>query len=554
MPNKNIKPKCKICKEEFSTYRGLGIHVAHTHKISTKDYYDKYIKESESEGFCRTCGKPTTFVSINNGYRPFCCSKCVNSNSEVQDKIKATMLEKYGVENVSQSDIIKRKKEQTSLKNYGVKYPAQTKEIQNKMKATMLKRYGVENASQSDIIKKKKEETSLKNYGATCFLKTKEGKDNYKKAILKKYGVENISQLNSIKKKKEETTFKNYGVKNPFSSKKIINKIKNKKYKNNKFMEGCGYLSKQNIEKLYGTGWYQAGILENELVTYKYDSYLHVRYIYKIIEYNKDSKVSSNFEKDVRKFVYSICKEDILFNDRQAIKPLELDIYIPEEKLAIECNGIYWHSIEKIHNPNYHLKKTQACEKEGIRLIHITDWEWKNKKEICKSIIASAFGIYKNTIDSKDCIVKKLNISTAKQFLLNNDIQNVETGETNLGLYYKNSLVQIITLSKKENEYELIRMCTKLNTKIINGFSKLMENLPKEITKVITYVDREKSNQDIYYKNNWKYIHNTKPSYFYYCKTEDSYTRDKEYRNNTDYYLKNYNCGYAKLEWTKDSF
>ena len=31
-------------------------------------------------------------------------------------------------------------------------------------------------------------------------------------------------------------------------------------------------------------------------------------------------------------------------NDRSVIPPKELDIYIPSLKIAIECNGCYWHS------------------------------------------------------------------------------------------------------------------------------------------------------------------------------------------------------------------
>ncbi len=41
---------------------------------------------------------------------------------EVRDKAKNTIIKKYGVDNVSKSDIIKQKKVETCLNNYGVKY------------------------------------------------------------------------------------------------------------------------------------------------------------------------------------------------------------------------------------------------------------------------------------------------------------------------------------------------------------------------------------------------------------------------------------------------
>ena len=68
----------------------------------------------------------------------------------------------------------------------------------------------------------------------------------------------------------------------------------------------------------------------------------------------------------------------------QLIKPYELDICIPELKLALEFNGNYWHSDAPAL---YHLKKTQLCNEKGYRLIHIWENEWDdNKAEICSKL------------------------------------------------------------------------------------------------------------------------------------------------------------------------
>jgi hypothetical protein len=55
---------------------------------------------------------------------------------------------------------------------------------------------------------------------------------------------------------------------------------------------------------------------------------------------------------------------------------LELDIYLPEKNLAIEFDGLFWHNSNNKFK-NYHLKKTLLCEKQGIQLIHIFEYEWK---------------------------------------------------------------------------------------------------------------------------------------------------------------------------------
>lgn len=71
-------------------------------------------------------------------------------------------------------------------------------------------------------------------------------------------------------------------------------------------------------------------------------------------------------------------------NDKKVLNGKELDIYIPSKNLAIEYNGLYWHSdkatLEKNDIPNKetrmyakyrHIEKTKLCKEKNIRLIHI---------------------------------------------------------------------------------------------------------------------------------------------------------------------------------------
>lgn len=74
-------------------------------------------------------------------------------------------------------------------------------------------------------------------------------------------------------------------------------------------------------------------------------------------------------------------------NDRTVIKPKELDIYLPELKLALEYNGEYWHDEIKKRKPGYHKEKQKACEKKGIKLIEVWDSEWHADKDRFKNLI-----------------------------------------------------------------------------------------------------------------------------------------------------------------------
>jgi hypothetical protein len=62
-------------------------------------------------------------------------------SQEVRDKCKVTNLERLGVENPSQSEDIKDKKKATCLKNHGVEHPAQNTEISEKASQNAYKGY-----------------------------------------------------------------------------------------------------------------------------------------------------------------------------------------------------------------------------------------------------------------------------------------------------------------------------------------------------------------------------------------------------------------------------
>ncbi len=103
----------------------------------------------------------------------------------------------------------KEKAKNTCLQKYGVENPFQSEIIKKRIKKTNLQKYGVENPSQSIAIKQKKKETSLKNYGVTNYTKTQEYKERYKKTYLQKYGVEHPLQNREIKRKMMRTKIKN---------------------------------------------------------------------------------------------------------------------------------------------------------------------------------------------------------------------------------------------------------------------------------------------------------------------------------------------------------
>jgi hypothetical protein len=68
---------------------------------------------------------------------------------------------------------------------------------------------------------------------------------------------------------------------------------------------------------------------------------------------------------------------------------LELDIYLPDIKVAFEYNGTYWHSKEKTKITDR--IKNKICKEKNIKLITILENDWMRNKNTCLEKIRSLF-------------------------------------------------------------------------------------------------------------------------------------------------------------------
>lgn len=205
-------------------------------------------------------------------------------------------------------------------------------------------------------------------------------------------------------------------------------------------------------------------------------------------------------------------------NDRTILNKQEIDILIPEKNIAIEVNGLYWHSFNpslgKKEERNKHVNKTILASKKNIQLLHFTDWDWYNKQDIVKSIIKSKLGLT-DRIYARKCNIKECVTSEAKRFFTENHLQGFAAGKKYIGLYHNNKLVQCIVLGK--NRYnkgvELIRLATLQNITVVGGFSKLLRysNEPE----IHTYCDIDISNGRGYIAVGFKETGSTGPGYFW---------------------------------------
>lgn len=473
--------KCEICNRECKNFISLSSHVSYIHKLSSKEYYDKYLKQEDEER-CSECKKETKFVSISKGYRKFCSSKCSNSSQSTLNKIKNTNIIKYNVEHVSQRSDIKNQKKIKSQIKFETNCPFQNEKIKNKIKET------------NKI----------------------------------KLGVYYPTQNNSVKEKIRETNIKKYGVDNPFKStevKKIILDKKNKKILS-KILKFLNYI---NLELCSD---YTGEFSDIKIRCKKCDNFF-------INKWNNIQQGSgcpfcnkskySKSEKEIFEFIKSIESSEIIENSRNIIKPYELDIYIPSKSIAIEFDGLYYHSELFNKDKNYHLNKTELCEKQNIQLIHIFEDEWLFKQDVVKSKLKQILQLNNNLpkIYARKCEIREIYSKIKNEFLNKFHLQGEDKSSIKLGAFYNGELISVMTFSKGsiakgskniENIWELSRFCSNYNNHIIGIAGKLLSYFKNnyEWKKIFSYADRRWSLGNVYRQIGFEIEHTTKPNYFYY--------------------------------------
>lgn len=404
------------------------------------------------------------------------------------------------------------KAEKTNLEKYGCIAPLQNKEILDKLISTNLERYGVEHSSQLDEYKEKQKNTNIEKYGFITPLQDLEKRNN---GMIKKYGVEYPIQNIDIKNKIKNTMLDKYGFIHIFQD------LENRK--NNFDLARKKMLIDNNIISVSGNNYLlHCDICDNNVFINKYNFY--ARKMWKTILCpicNPISKQISGLEIQLQNFIKDNYQGEIILNSKSIITPYELDIYLPELKIAIEFNGIHWHS-ELYKKKNYHVNKTKMCEEKNIQLIHIFEDEWIYKQNIIKSIILNKINI-KNTISNETKILEINDNNIVKDFLEKNHIHGYIKSKIKIGLFHKNELVSIMIFGniknkfKKHNNYELLRFCDKLNTDVINSEEQIINYFIEKYkpSEIITYIDRSKFSNKLFKNIGFDFVCNTEPKYYY---------------------------------------
>lgn len=490
-----------------------------------------------------------------SGHHPW-CKVCKNkntrrgreklSNTARYNKIKESLLKKYGVDNPSKIDSAKKKREKTFIQRYGETTPLKNKEVRDKGKKTLQKTLGVDNPLKATSVKEKVKQTNLRKYGTTNPLNNNEEvKEKSRRTIKKKFGVDNVSQSDRVKEQKKSTSFANYGVDHPLKSEEIKRKV---------------ILTKYNKGEVALISWEGKDVTIPELAErYGRSSTQALRiyrtYGFEVLEnwlQNKPEFLqSSSGEQALLEFIKSNYTGEVI--SRYKLHNNELDIFLPELNLAFEFNGSYWHSFP-IVSKDFHKNKTHLCQENGIQLIHIYEIDWLINQSILKNLILSKLGKTQK-IFARDCEVRKITDSEYKSLVSVTHLQGYVPAKYRYGLFYKEELVGCMSFGsrkfnkeKQSGNFELLRFCTKGSIQVVGGASKLLSNFIKEVKpyKITSYANRDISNGNLYVALGFEFGGCTSPGLFY-VKNSQKFSRQSLQKYKLKNILPNFDTSKTEL-------
>jgi hypothetical protein len=125
-------------------------------------------------------------------------------------------------------------------------------------------------------------------------------------------------------------------------------------------------------------------------------------------------------------------------------------------------------------------------------------------------------GIIKNKIFARKCSLNIVSSKESRLFLDQNHIQGYSNSSINLGLFYQDELVSLMTFGKKRKDTELVRFCNRINLSVVGASSKLFKYYINnyEYSIIESFSDSSIFTGDMYDKLGFKFVHDTQVNYW----------------------------------------
>lgn len=509
------KEKLNELWSEYNDRFGIQLKRNHSHifewlqqnfigkTISEKAY--RYIFDGNVNDACHNCGNKTNYISYTKGFNAFCSSKC-----RAAQKSKKSHFTKTCVQCNNQFTTTKRHDRKTCSDECKFAY-LQTDAVkilqQTETKKALIQKYGVDHPSKIQTHGQSVKNTKQERWGNPNWVNPEKAKQTK----FERYDNKNYNNLEAQKK----TMMERYGVQNPSQLlqtkeaffQKVVNRIS------------------PFVEPMFDFNQYSG--VEGERYEFKcntchsvFEEYIDNGHT-PVCRTCNPSSIQSTVEFEVLEFIKTIYNGNIIHGDREILKPKELDIYLPDLNLAIEINGLYFHSQNSGGKDKwYHLQKTEQCLEKGIRLIHIFDSEWTIKRQILQNLLTSIISNKKQKIHGRKTTVKLIDYKESAQFLNNYHLQGEHRSKIRYGLFYEDKLIACMLFIKSRYDkqgYEISRWCVHPQFQIHGGFQKVLNSFINDYSpiQIVSYCDRRFFTGGTYTKAGFHLERTSEPGYYY---------------------------------------
>lgn len=256
---------------------------------------------------------------------------------------------------------------------------------------------------------------------------------------------------------------------------------------------------------------------------------------YKLATYISNSKPNKEFASLLESFNTPFDSEVFLSSpDEDPGRGFRFDFKVHNTLLEINpwpFHNSTWSPVDDAPlSKDYHYRKTLTAKYHNYRCIHI--WDWDNKEKILNSLLTP-----KKIVYARCCTVNHISPSECDEFLNTYHFQRTCKNQLYCyGLYYDNQLVQVMTFGlpryNKKYEWELLRLCTCYDYRVVGGSARLWKTFIKEHnpTSILSYCDNAKFNGDVYKELGMTLLSEGSPTRHWYHPELDKHVTDNYLR------------------------
>ncbi len=224
----------------------------------------------------------------------------------------------------------------------------------------------------------------------------------------------------------------------------------------------------------------------------------------------------SNFEKEIGEYIKEFYDGEMLFN--RQILGTECDILLPDKKIAIEANGMYWHN-EQYKHKDYHFEKKKLVNNRGYILIQIWEDQWQFNKDAVKQLLEYYIVGSNTRVNYNDCIFKQISQQEIKNFIASNSLEQYCASKKHYGIFYNNELIFTASIKSIKGAIYITNIAQNYKYSITHNrlFNDIMSN--NNINGIYMFASNDIPTNKLI-EDNCTVVQEYIPNLFYYENTQ----------------------------------